>query len=127
MTSPLPISQLPTTKQAQLRPPQYNVTLLCPHVSAADCCLHWLTPYGLNHMDMLATHMPHTLVTQQRVVLVKAIKPKTLSNYGAGLLRFTQFCDKFDIPESLPMPCPEWFLSIFIMTHGAGSVSGGTL
>jgi len=96
-------------------------------VSAADRCLHWLTPYGLNHLNALAAHVPHALIARQRVVLVKAIKPKTLSNYGAGLLRFIQFCDEFHIPEPLCMPCPEWLLSIFITTRGAGSVAGGTL
>ena len=60
--------------------------------------------------------LPPELITRERVVLVKVVKPKTLSNYGAGLMRFMQFCDGFNIPEDMHMPSPEWLLSIFIMT-----------
>jgi len=58
---------------------------------------------------------------------VKAVKEKTLSNYGAGLLHFTQFCDELNIQEDLHMPVPEWLLSHFITTKGAGSVGGGAM
>ena len=53
--------------------------------------------------------------------------PKSLSNYGAGLLRFTRFCDNLQIPEETRMPAPEWLLSSFISTRGAGTVSKGTM
>jgi len=42
-------------------------------------------------------------------------------------MRFTQFCDAFNVPEDLHMPTPEWLLSIFITTRGTGLVSGSTL
>ena len=42
-------------------------------------------------------------------------------------MRFTQFCDALNIPEGLCMPTPEWLLSIFITTKGAGSIGGGAL
>jgi len=86
-----------------------------------------MTPYGLEYLNKLSTHLPPKVVVRERLVLVKAIKPKTLSNYGVGLMRFTQFCDAFNVPEDLHMPTPEWLLSIFITTRGTGSVSGGTL
>src|SRR5882724_8895449 len=100
---------------------------LCPHVSAPDRCLHWMSPFSLRHLNMLSSHVPAPLIAREHVILVKAVKPKTLSNYGAGLLRFIQFCDALNILEDLWMPAPEWLLSIFITTRGAGSVSGGTL
>ena len=51
-------------------------------------------------------------------MLVKAVAPKTLSNYGAGLLRFTHFCESFKLAEDLCMPALEWLLSVFITTMG---------
>jgi len=67
------------------------------------------------------------MIARERVVLVKAVKPKMFSNYGTSLLRFTQFCDTFNMPEELRMPAPEWLLSIFITSRGAGSVDGSML
>ena len=87
---------------------QYKITPLCPHVSAANHCLHWLTPYGLKYLNSLSGHLLAELITRERVVLVKAVKPQTLSNYGAGCLRFTQFCNAFNIPEDPCMPSLLW-------------------
>jgi len=78
-------------------------------------------------MHHLSLHLPNSLIARERVVLARAIKPKTLSNYGAGILRFTQYCDALDIPEHLRMPSPEWLLSNFIITRGASAVAAGTL
>ena len=100
---------------------------LRPHVSAADHCLHWMTPFGLSHMHCLSLHLPRSLIAREQVVLARAVTPKTLSNYGAGLLHFTQYCDALDIPEHLWMPSPEWLLSNFITTRGAGAIAAGTL
>jgi len=60
-----------------------------------------MTPFGLTKLGELNTHLPPLIITHQRVVLVRAVKVKTLSNYGTGLLRFTQFCDAMNIPEDL--------------------------
>ena len=90
---------------------QCKITPLCPHISVADCCLHWMTPHGLKHLNSLSGHLLPELIARERVMLVKVVKPKTLSNYSAGLLQFTQFCDAFDIPEDLCMPALEWLLS----------------
>jgi len=88
-------------------------------MSATDCCLHWLTPFGLSQMHLVSALMPPVLIAREHVILVRVVKPKMLSNYGAGL-RFTQFCDTFNIPKELNMPAPEWLLSMFITTKGAG-------
>jgi len=86
-----------------------------------------MTPFGLHHLDMLAVHMPNALIARERVVLVRVVKPKTLSNYGTGLLRFTQFCEALVVPESLQILAPEWLLSVFITMRGAGAIRGGML
>src|SRR5882672_5498920 len=100
---------------------------LRPHVSSAGRFLHWMTPYGLVRLRHLSQFLPPHVISRERVVLVQAVSTSTLRNYGAGLLRFTQFCDDFNVPESLKMPAPEWLLSIFITTCGAGSVGSGSL
>src|SRR5882724_1813277 len=77
-------------------PPRANRIIPSPlrlHVSMADRFLHWMTPYGLDKLHSLSSLLPPHIITQQCVVLVHAVKPKTLSNYGAGLVFFTQFCD----------------------------------
>jgi len=86
-----------------------------------------MTPWGLARLHQLSQFLPRDIVAWESVVLFQAVKPNTLSNYGAGLLRFTQFCDHFNIKEALRMPAPEWLLSHFITTRGAGSISSGSL
>src|SRR5882672_7149995 len=82
--------------------------ILRPHISSAQCFMHWMTPFGLHKLDELNLHLPPIIIAHQSVIMVKAVKQKTLSNYGAGLLWFRQFCDELSIPEDLRMPAPEW-------------------
>src|SRR5882724_3300818 len=100
---------------------------LHPHVSATQHFIHWMTPFGLTKIAELNTHLPPLIITCQRVVLGKAVNAKTPSNYSAGLLQFTQFCDNMGILKELRMPAPEWLLSHFITTKGAGSVGAGAM
>jgi len=112
-----------TSSKSQLLRP----SLLHPHISAPDCCLHWMTPFGVAHMHKVSLHIPTTLIMREYVVLAMAIKPKTLSNYGTSLFRFTQFFNALNIPEDLQMPAPEWLLSTIITTRGTSTVGAGTL
>jgi len=114
-------------KPKPIAPNQTLPSTLCPHVSAPQHFLHWMTPFGLAKLSELNTHLSPLVIAQQRVVLVRAIKLKTLGNYSAGLLRFTQFCDNMGIPEDLHMPAPEWLLSHVITTKGAGSLCAGAI
>src|SRR5882724_5460868 len=57
---------------------QCKITPLHPHISAVDCYLHWLTLYGLKYLNSLSGHLPAKLIARERVMLVKAVKPKTL-------------------------------------------------
>src|SRR5882724_9219660 len=110
--------------------PKANRVIASPlqlHISVADRFLHWMTPYGLDKLHSLSSLLPPHIIARKCVILVRAAKPQTLSNYGAGLVRFTQFCDTFNIPKPMRMPAPEWLLSHFITTHGASSVGSGSL
>jgi len=86
-----------------------------------------MTLFGLSHMHCLSLHFPRSLITWEQVVLARAVNPQTLSNYSVGLLCFAQYCEALDIPEHLQMPSPEWLLSNFITTRGAGAIVAGTL
>ena len=55
-----------------------------------------------------------------------SLDENTRSNYGAGLLRFTQYCDTHSIPEHSCMPASEFLLSAF-SASAAGSASESTL
>lgn len=58
--------------------------------------------------------------------MIRAIEPDTRKNYGAGLLRFNQFCDCAGISEDARMPAGEYLLSAFIATW-AGKVARTTI
>ncbi|KIM91743.1 hypothetical protein PILCRDRAFT_49598, partial [Piloderma croceum F 1598] len=47
-------------------------------------------------------------------VMISSLEPKTRSNYGAGLLRFNQFCDQLNISEHDRCPASEALISAFI-------------
>ena len=100
---------------------------LRPHVAAADRSLLWMTPFGIRDMDFRSKLLPMHIITQERLVVTRSISPRALVNYSAGLLRFTRFCDDLDIAEDLRMPAPEWLLSAFVTTCGAGDVGKGAL
>jgi len=50
-------------------------------------------------------------------VMLSSLDSKTRSNYGAGLLRFTQFCDQLCIPEKERCPASEVLISAFIASY----------
>jgi len=83
-----------------------------------------LTPFGLANLDKLAWPFHLHILARECIVLVKAIKSETLSNYSAVLLRFMQFFNYISIPKEVCMPMPEWLLSHFIKNRGARSVGG---
>lgn len=49
--------------------------------------------------------------------LANALEPKTQASYGAGLLRFTQYCDARGIPEAAHMPADEPLLAMFVAQY----------
>jgi hypothetical protein len=100
---------------------------LRPHVLAGDCFLTWMTPYGLNSMDeQLETFSPG-IIARRRIIMSRAVLPKTLGNYTARLIQFTKFCDDLNISEQNRMPASELLLATFVTTCGAGSVAKGAM
>ncbi|TFK24825.1 hypothetical protein FA15DRAFT_680564 [Coprinopsis marcescibilis] len=58
--------------------------------------------------------------------MVYSLDEDTWSTYGAGLLRFMQFCDAHNIPEVQRMPASAQLVSAFLAFHAA-AVSPSTV
>jgi hypothetical protein len=99
---------------------------LRPHVAAADRLQSWHTPYSLIFQQEVRKRFPPDAADAIFRTIQGALAPATKSTYGAGILRFTQYCDEMRIPESDRMPAPFILLVAFISAH-VGKVSGRTV
>jgi hypothetical protein len=96
---------------------------LRPHVLAHQRLLSWSPPPTFTpSYQSLAQFLPGESITILKTVILQSIDEATRANYGAGLLRFHQFCDIHNIPESLRFPASEPLISLFIANAGAGKV-----
>ena len=103
-----------------------NLSSLRPRVAAADRLFAWHTPHGITHDNILHHALPPQLAELAKTSIMGAWAPSTRSTYAAGILRFTQFCDKWSIPESTRMPASYALLCAFIGEY-KGMVSGKTI
>jgi hypothetical protein len=87
----------------------------------------WETPFFISSLHRLASFVPLETILRWWDVISASVEEQTHENYGAGLLRFTQFCDKHNIHENLRMPANKALLCLFIANQGAGSVSEHTV
>ncbi|KIO15196.1 hypothetical protein M404DRAFT_113040, partial [Pisolithus tinctorius Marx 270] len=97
-----------------------------PHVITSDHLISWSSPHASNFLMALEARFPHSSVLQLFRVMLQSLDVNTRSNYGAGLLRFTQFCDELSIPESAHMPASTELIALFA-SHHAGRLSDKTL
>ncbi|KAF5375850.1 hypothetical protein D9615_008190 [Tricholomella constricta] len=104
----------------------YLPSPFCPLVPADQRLLMWTTPHSNSAQASLDSLLP---IENQTAVLLRFLDSLSLStrqSYGAGLLRFTQFCDRLHISETLHMPASDALLSAFV-ADAAGSYSGNTV
>ncbi|KAF8125871.1 hypothetical protein EV363DRAFT_1402169 [Boletus edulis] len=99
---------------------------LCPHVSAPDRLLMWTTPAGLLWQRDIENKLPNPAIFKLFQVMIYSLNKDTWSNYGSGLLCFTQFCDNINIPEVDHMPTSQELITAFATSH-AGHISDKTL
>lgn len=100
---------------------------LRPHVPAHERLTCWQTPYSFTYFNILSKIFPVKLIRKWRSIIEASVDQTTRKNYAAGLLRFNQFCNKYNIPENLRMPASEELLALFIADFGAGIVAGKTV
>jgi len=95
----------------------YTASSFRPRVLASERLRRWVTPHAVAHFNQVISHisLPATSVLME--VMLSSLEPKTRSNYGAGLLRFTQFCDQLAIPEHDRCPASEVLISAFIAAY----------
>ncbi len=109
-------------ESSKIRPSSYR-----PRVLAKERITSWSTPYAKSSFTDLEKMFPKSVIDSWRFVMQSSISEDTLQNYGAGLLRFTQFCDRHNIPEQSRMPASETLLSIFVAEMGAGKRSSSSM
>jgi hypothetical protein len=100
---------------------------LRPHVFAHQRVSSWKTSHGIHFRAKLASFFTPKAIAAFEHVISASVEQDTRRNYGAGLLHFTQFCDRFNIPECLRMPASEHLLAMFVSISGAGHVSPDTI
>lgn len=89
-----------------------------PHVLASDRVLLWTTPHTYTFSEAIARALPSSPLTRLFEVMAHSLDEGTRNGYGAGLLRFTQFCDLHKVPEAERMPASEVLLSAFAASAG---------
>ncbi|KAF5386015.1 hypothetical protein D9615_002211 [Tricholomella constricta] len=100
----------------------YQSSSLHPPVLADQHILLWTAPYSHRARSSLDKVSP-CLQSNIFECLLESVSDSTRQSYGAGLLRFTQFCDREHIAEHQRMPASEVLLSAFV-ADAAGTCSG---
>ena len=96
-----------------------------PHVLAVDRLDCWTTPLGKDNHTHLQHVFSREVASRNREVKLASWSGATRESYAAGLKRFTEFCDEFNISESDRMPASVSLLSTFLSSR-AGSCSEST-
>ena len=99
---------------------------LRPLVPAKERLFFWRTPYGKDHFFDMAKKLPLPLASAACLTIRSALLPSMATTYAAGMKRFTQFCDRWDIPECDCMPASYALLSAFIASY-IGKEAGKTI
>lgn len=93
---------------------EYSPSIYRPLVLAQDRLHCWTTPYTLSHHNSVLSSLPRPAAEKLFGVMLSSLDTKTRSNYGAGLLRFTQFCDTLGLSEGERFPACQIHLAAFV-------------
>ncbi|KAF8960446.1 DNA breaking-rejoining enzyme [Flammula alnicola] len=126
LSNPEPPSSRTHSKPSHRRDSHISPPYLRPHVFAHERLSSWHTIHGNRFYDELSKSFPPELLSKWRNTLEASVELDTRQNYAAGLLRFTQFCDKYSVPETERMPASEQLLSLFLADSAAGRVTAKT-
>ena len=125
-----PAATTSSTSSKKTRKPRSDRLLISspfrPRVLAVDRLFSWRSPYGLSHDQSLLTELPPALVESAKMSIAGALAISSRSTYAAGMLRFSQFCDKWQISEGARMPASYALLCAFIGNY-KGTTSGKTI
>ena len=124
--SPRPLKKIRLSSRNPRRGNEYTPHFNRPPVIARDRIFNWATEYSKKKQDEDEEKWSPEIVALAKSTIARSLHADTLTSYGAGLLRFTQYCDKLNIPESHRMPADRVILTAFIGAH-IGSVGGKTV
>ncbi|KAF8183698.1 DNA breaking-rejoining enzyme [Pholiota molesta] len=105
----------------------YSPSSYRPHVVASDRLIAWTTPISSSFRQTISSILPPSDALALLHVMLFSLDEKTRELYGAGPLRFTQYCDSRNIPEVDRMPASEILLAGFSAAMAAGKVARTTL
>ncbi|KAJ7090714.1 hypothetical protein C8R44DRAFT_835940 [Mycena epipterygia] len=109
------------------KPAKQNVlgpSVFRPPVPADRRVLLWTSPHSLAaHSALQKAGVSLSLQGRIYEALLQTHVSETCESYGAGLLRFHQFCDREGIGESVRMPADRFLLTAFI-ADAIGSCTG---
>ncbi|KAF7344127.1 hypothetical protein MVEN_01702700 [Mycena venus] len=95
-----------------------------PHVPADRRVLLWTSPHSSAvHDRLLRVNIGVDLQARIYEGLLRATTEATRESYGAGLLRYQQFCNRNGIGESARMPADRLLLAAFV-AEALGTCSG---
>ncbi|KAE9389717.1 DNA breaking-rejoining enzyme, partial [Gymnopus androsaceus JB14] len=94
-----------------------------PNIRAKDRLHAWQTPFSIEKRLTNSSIFPPEIIELGDKAVFAGLADSTKQSYGAGPLRWNQFCDQMSIPESLRMPANETLIIAFIGFH-MGKVSG---
>lgn len=128
-----PVARVPPsvarTRRIKPRKPktgnEISSSSLRPLVLARDRLRVWTTPHSDSFYNSVLDELPMNDILTLFDIMLVSLEVKTRENYGAGLLRFHQFCDARNIEESRRMPAPDFILAAFIASW-AGKVATTT-
>jgi hypothetical protein len=85
-----------------------------------------MSPFAIRRRQYLTSTLPPPLVDAAFRIVSNSLAPSTKSTYAAGILRFHQFCDSWDIAEEDRMPASATLLAAFVGLC-SGSYAGNTV
>ncbi|EKM74719.1 hypothetical protein AGABI1DRAFT_132976 [Agaricus bisporus var. burnettii JB137-S8] len=117
-----PASSLTHSKVSDLPP----ASSFHPKVKARERLSRWSSPFAEAIKEELSSTIPAELLDCANSAVLDGLAPNTQLSYAAGILRFTQFCDTWDIPETDRMPASSTLLAAFASSY-VGHYGGKTI
>ncbi|EIN09456.1 hypothetical protein PUNSTDRAFT_66798 [Punctularia strigosozonata HHB-11173 SS5] len=94
-----------------------------PHVVASTRLTSWTSAWAAARRQELAGIFGEDIADARLRIALAALDEKTRSVYAAGILRYSQFCDKHNISESQRIPAHPIVIVAFVK-ESLGKVSG---
>lgn len=92
-------------------------SLYRPNVRATDRFKLWTSPFAILRDAANAAVLPKAAREKRFDAVFGSVEASTRATYGAGLLRFHEFCDEQGVEELQRVPASDYLLSAFVAHH----------